>query len=58
MACSYKSCRRLHLVINADEILREVKANQAKLPSCARPDFSLPLDRRTQQPLSQPAISW
>ena len=38
-----------------DDILVEVKANQARLEGCAGPhDFSVCLDRRSKQPVAEP----
>jgi len=40
-----------------DSILVEVKANMALLETCQRHDFSIVIDRRTKQPIENPAPS-
>jgi hypothetical protein len=42
--------------IDVDEIFQQVKANSAKLDSCALHDFSIPVDRRTKQVLDKPDL--
>lgn len=39
-----------------DAIFQQVKANHAKLESCARHDFSIPVDHLTKQPIPAPAV--
>ncbi len=39
--------------IDVDEIYRNVKANQALLEACPRHDFSIPINRRTGEPMEK-----
>lgn len=41
-------------MFDSKQIFERIKANQAKLDSCSKHSFSVPIDRRTMLPLTKP----